>query len=264
MKLSFGASAAAPQQLRQPKTAKFPELKAADVAAFYRAARIGGDYFDFIVVGRKLVFILMDVAGKRDAALHVAAAVQDSVQTRAPKLFASGDDQPAVTSLVLELNKQVIEVAHGVCCAPAFVGCYDQDIHTVTYVNAGHTAGILRDEQGMADLPPNGLPLGLFSHATHDAQFCALSPGASIVLASKGLVEIRGNGFEFGMNRLREVVRESKETTAISLCREIIDAVEKFEAGPKSASSKIAAAVPGLRPPEPNDVTTVALLRNLN
>lgn len=263
MKLPFGA-AAAPEKLRQPKTAQFPEMRAGDIAALYRAARVGGDYFDFVCVDEKLLFILMDVAGQRTQALHVAAAVQDVLQQRAPELLHRGADEAAVTGLSLELNRIVLESAKGVCSAPAFLACYDQGIHTVTYVNAGHTPGLLKDAKGILELPPNGLPFGLFTHSTHDAQFCALGPGAVLLLASRGLVETRSNGNEFGMNRLRDALGATTGEHAISVCREVIEHVERYEKGPQSATAKIAAAVPGLRPPEPNDVTTVALLRNLS
>jgi serine phosphatase RsbU (regulator of sigma subunit) len=261
MKLPFGAATAS-EKLRQPKTAQFPEMRSGEVAALYRAARVGGDYFDFAKCGDKVIFVLMDVAGQRDHALHVAAAVQEVLHQRAPVLFKDGADEPAITGLSLELNRVVLDSAHGVCCAPAFLGCYDQEIHTVTYVNAGHTPGLLKDDRGTLDLQPNGIPFGLFSHSTHDAQFCALGPKAVLLLASKGLVETRSNGMEFGMNRLREALNASQGEHAISICREVIEAVERYEKGPQSATAKLAAAVPGLRPPEPNDVTTVALLRN--
>jgi serine phosphatase RsbU (regulator of sigma subunit) len=262
MKFSFGGAATAPQPVRQPKTAKFPELKHAEVAALYRAARIGGDYFDFFKPAPgKMMFMLMDVAGKRERALHVAAAVQDVLHERAPQLLAKGDDEPTVTALAHELNAAVMKAAEGICCAPAIFGTYDESIDTITYINAGHTAGLLRDAHGIAELPPNGLPFGLFTHSTHDAQFCALTEGAAIVLASKGLVESKVGSVEFGLNRLRELLANSKEDRAISLCREVIEAVETFEMMPQTATAKLAAAVPGLRPPEPNDVTAVALVR---
>lgn len=261
MKL-FAGTAAAPDPTRQPRTAKFPELKSAEAAALYRAARIGGDYFDFFKpVPGKMMFVLMDVAGKREKAMHVAAAVQDLLHDRAPHLLANRDDEPAVTTLAHELNSAVLQTAGGICCAPAFLGCYDEEIHTVTFINAGHTPGLLRDAQGVIDLKSNGLPLGLFTHSTHDAQFCALTEEAALLLPSKGLVETRSNGVEFGIHRLHDVLSHSKADRAISLCREVIEAVEEFEKAPQSASSKIAAAVPGLRPPEPNDVTVLALLR---
>ena len=206
----------------------------------------------------------MDVAGQRDHALHVAAAVQEVLHKRAPELLKAAADEPTVTGLGLELNRVVLESAHGICSAPAFLGCYDQEIHTVTYVNAGHTPGLLKDDKGILELQPNGLPFGLFTHATHDAQFCAMRPHSVLLLASRGLVETRSNGNEFGMKRLREALQATQGEHAISVCREVIEQVERYEKGPQSASSKIAAAVPGLRPPEPNDVTTLALLRNLS
>jgi serine phosphatase RsbU (regulator of sigma subunit) len=237
-------------------------MRSAEAAALYRAARVGGDYFDFFKpVHGKMMFILMDVAGKREKALHVAATVQDVLHDRAPKLLANGEDEPAITTLAHELNSAVLKSAEGVCCAPAFLGCYDEEINTVTFINAGHEPGLLRDARGVSELKANGLPFGLFTHATHDAQFCALTEGAALLLASKGLLETRSNGAEFGLTRLQEVLVRSKADRAISLCREVIEAVEVFESAPQSASAKIAAAVPGLRPPEPNDVTVVALVR---
>jgi serine phosphatase RsbU (regulator of sigma subunit) len=261
MKL-FAGTAAAQEPMRQPRTAKFPEMRSAEAAALYRAARVGGDYFDFFKpVPGKMMFILMDVAGKREKALHVAATVQDVLHDRAPKLLATGEDERAVTTLALELNSVVLKSAEGVCCAPAFLGCYDEEIHTVTFINAGHEPGLLRDAHGVSELKANGLPFGLFTHATHDAQFCALTEGAALLVASKGVFEARSNGMEFGLDRLQQVLVQSKADRAISLCREVIEAVEAFESAPQSASAKFAAAVPGLRPPEPNDVTVVALVR---
>jgi len=100
MKLPFGA-AVAPEKSRQPKTAQFPELRSGEIAALYRAARVGGDYFDFVPSGDKLIFILMDVAGQREHALHVATAVQEVLHKRAPELLKAGADEPAVTGLAL-------------------------------------------------------------------------------------------------------------------------------------------------------------------
>jgi len=136
------------------------------LAALYRAARVGGDFFDFLQVGgSKLLFVMLDIAGKREAALHIAAAAQDLFSHGGNEIFASDDveDSQAITRLLLDMNRAMIAAAGGVCCAPAFLGCYDETISTLTYINAGHTPAVLKDEEGTLLLEANGLPLGLFS-----------------------------------------------------------------------------------------------------
>jgi serine phosphatase RsbU (regulator of sigma subunit) len=260
MRLPF-SSAAAATALRKPRPAVIPTLKSAEVCALYRAARIGGDFYDFIQVNEhKMVFVLMDVAGKRDQALHIAAAAQEGFHQQAAEIFAQGtDDGASVTKLVLELNRQLIKASGGVCCAPAFVGCYEEEIGIISYVNAGHTPGLLQDQDGIVLLAANGLPLGLFSHATHDSQFCAMRSRAALVLVSKGVVEKRSGNEEFGIEKVQRMLETGRFGSAQQLCESILDSVESYEKSPTWFGPAL--QIPGLGSQEPNDATTVTLLR---
>jgi serine phosphatase RsbU (regulator of sigma subunit) len=261
MKLPFSSAAPAPTALRKPRPAVIPSIKSAEICALYRAARIGGDFFDFATIeDHKLVWLLMDVAGKRDQALHIAAAAQESFQRNAEALFTRGvDDADSTTKLILELNRELIRASGGVCCAPTFLGCYDEFTGIVTYINAGHTPGVLKDQDGTSLLEANGLPLGLFSHATHDSQFVAMRAGAAIVLVSKGVVEKRSGDEEFGIEKVRKVVEAITFSTAQQICEAVLDSVAKHEKSPSWFGPSL--SIPGLTAQEPNDATTVALLR---
>jgi sigma-B regulation protein RsbU (phosphoserine phosphatase) len=260
MKLPFSSAAAAPA-LRKPRPAVIPNLKSAEICALYRAARIGGDFFDFATIeDHKLVFLLMDVAGKRDQALHIAAAAQESFQSNAERLFSQGvDDAASTTALILELNRELIKASGGVCYAPAFLGSYDEFTGIVTYINAGHTPGVLKDQDGTLLLEANGLPLGLFSHATHDSQFCAMRPGAGMVLVSKGVVEKRSGSEEFGIEKVQKLIATNTFSTAQEICEAVLDSVDHHEKAPSWFGPAL--AIPGLGAQEPNDSTTLALLR---
>jgi Stage II sporulation protein E (SpoIIE) len=72
---------------------------------------------------------------------------------------------------------------------PAFIGCYNEDLGTVCYANAGHTAGLLRDNAGITPLEANGLPLGLFPHTMQSAASSQLEPGSALLVVSRGIVE---------------------------------------------------------------------------
>lgn len=262
MKQFFQSSAAAPSY-RQPAHTSIPEMRTAEVAAKYRAARIGGDFYDFLVIGgTKMLFVMLDIAGKRETALHSAAIAQDCFRKRGVELFGTpgAEDSASVTALLLEMNRAIIDAAlGGVCHAPAFLGCYDEEIGVLTYINAGHTPGVMKDSHGTLLLEANGLPLGLFSHATHDAQFCALEAGASIALVSTGLVEIRGGGQEFGIEGARKVVEQGSWTSAEELSTRLHDAVTEHEK--RSSFSVPGLSFAGLGRQEPNDVTVLALVR---
>jgi serine phosphatase RsbU (regulator of sigma subunit) len=262
MKLPFSSSSAVAPKLRQPEPACIPVLRQSNIAALYRAARIGGDFFDFQpVTETKLLFLLMDIAGRRDQALNIAAAAQETFRQRSRELYAtsSNEDAESMTRLLLDLNRELIRTSGGVCYAPAFLGCYDEEIGVVTYVNAGHIPGILNDSDGTLLLEANGLPLGLFSHATHDSQFCVLRPGAVLALVSKGVVERRTGDEELGLNKIRELLASSHFQTAQEVCSAILTSVEEQERSPSWFGPTL--SLPGFGAPEPNDTTTLALVR---
>ena len=112
------------------------------------------------------------------------------------------------------MNRTILQMAGGVRSCPAFMGCYNEDLGTVCYTNAGHTPGLLRDQTGITPLEATGLPLGLFSHATHSASTCALMPGAVLLIVSRGIIEAEFGGEEFGLEGVQETFRERHRQTA--------------------------------------------------
>lgn len=261
MKLPFKSSANV-QNLRKPAPSTVPALPGTELAAGYRAARTGGDFYDFVTVSEsKLLFLMLDIAGKRDTALHVAAGAQDLFRERGSAIF-SGDneDSDSITRLLLELNRKIMQDAGGVRCAPAFLGCYDEEINTLTYINAGHTPAVLKDSGGTLLLEANGLPLGLFSHATHDSQFCALDDGATLVLVSRGVTESKGLNDDFGIKRVQDILDGENYSSANAVCQMILQAVEAHQKQPSRFGPALNIA--GLGGEEPNDITTLALMRS--
>ena len=251
MRLPFQSPA--PQRtLRRPQPTLVPELENSSISAQYRAARVGGDFYDFLLTeSGRLLFLLLDVAGKREQALDIAAAVQDGMRARAVYLFRDHDvnEADALPALLIELNRLIIHAAGGVRCAPAFLGCYTEEFGTLAYINAGHTPALLKDQDGVRRLEANGFPLGLFSHATHDALITAIPPGAALLLVSRGLVESKAGSKEYGIERLAACVSKLPFDDAQHLCNQVLSAVKTFtESSWRHKESE-------------NDVTTLALVR---
>lgn len=247
MRLPF-QKATAVAQYRQPTPSPIPEIPGAEIAAVYHGTRIAGDFYDMIALGdTRFAFVLIDVAGEKDSGQAIAATVQDEFRGRAPELL-SGDDineAEAVSELTLHLNRVILEAAGGVRCTPAFVASYNESLGVVFYCNAGHTPGTLRDSAGVWELGATGLPLGLFSHAIHDAQVSTLEQGAALLLVSRGLIESRAGRKEFGFERVKQVLQGANCGTAQELCAQIMEAVYQFTG----------------KPPRHDDVTTLALKR---
>jgi sigma-B regulation protein RsbU (phosphoserine phosphatase) len=247
MRFPFQKAATA-VQFRQPTPSPIPEIPGAEIAAVYHGTRVAGDFYDMIALGdNRFLFLMIDVAGEKESGQAIAATVQDEFRARAPELFRSEDinEAEAVSDLTLHLNRVILDSAGGVRCTPAFVASYNETLGVVFYCNAGHTPATLRDSAGTWELGATGLPLGLFSHAIHDAQVSTLEQGAALVLVSKGLIESRAGRKEFGFDRVKQVVEAAKRDSAQELCAQVMEAVYRFTG----------------KPPRHDDVTTLALLR---
>ena len=233
----------------EPTQAAVPKLRDADLAALYYGERVGGDFYDFIRVSpHRVVFGLLDVAGRSGQNGTILSAVQETFRTQAQSLLAEDNvnEAEAMTRICLQLNRAVIQAAGGIHSCPAFAGCYNENLGVVCYFNAGHTPALVRDSNGIVELPATGLPLGLFSHATCEAPMTALAPTAGLLLVSRGVVEGRSKGEEFGLERVKETFQKSMLESAKDLCRTVIEDVRQFMR----------------TPPTHNDVTALSLIRN--
>jgi serine phosphatase RsbU (regulator of sigma subunit) len=247
--MRFPFQGAAPRAARRlPQRSPLPKMKTVETGAEYALARMGGDFYDFVELGSsRLAFALFDFAGKRDEAMEIAAAVQDVFRAQVPQLFAAEhvNDNEALAELALLLNRAILSAAGGTHHSPAFIGCLNELVGTIAYCNAGHTPGLLRHNSEVDALPANALPLGLFSHATYEPQVKVLQAGAFLLLVSRGLVESKFRGEEFGLERLRQAMLAMAPSDAPALCRQVLDRVEEFTRAPLLH----------------NDVTTIALVR---
>ena len=118
-------------------------------------------------------------------------------------------------------------------------GVLKPDTGTVTF--DGHDLGALpphrRSRLGLARTFQN---LQLFASMT------VLEPGAVLLLVSRGVVEARCQGNEFGVEGVSATLEHVNAPSAQRLCVAILDSVERFMCAP----------------PTHNDVTALALVRS--
>jgi serine phosphatase RsbU (regulator of sigma subunit) len=224
----------------EPEPGEFPKIEGAEIAATTYGKRVAGDFYDSLRVGpERILFGLLDVAGRRETNQQILSAAQQIFRTLGTELFSPPDinESEAMTTLCLRLNRGIMEAAAGVHACPAFIGCYHERFGTLCYTNAGHTPGLLRDSAGIAELGSTGLPLGLFSHATLDAPTVGLEKGAVLQLVSRGVVEgkckdDKAEDLEFGLDRVKERLRANPSSSAEALSASILNAVGEFTCEP--------------------------------
>jgi serine phosphatase RsbU (regulator of sigma subunit) len=205
---------------------EFPAIDGAGIAAAFSGKRVAGDFYDAIRANHKRVlFGLLDVAGRREHTAEILGAAQQIFRTQGAALFASPDinESEAMTGLCHLLNRGVQEAAGGVRSCPGFLCCYNEE--------SGHTPGLLRDHSGVTQLPSTGLPLGLFSHATSDAPIVGIEPGAALLLVSRGVLEGKcmnhaARDPEFGLERTTELLRQDSLLSPQALCTSVLNAVD--------------------------------------
>jgi sigma-B regulation protein RsbU (phosphoserine phosphatase) len=221
----------------EPVPTVFPKIEGADIAAVFAGKRVAGDFYDSVRVSpERVLFGLLDVAGRRQDNRGILTAAQEIFRNFGTELFSRLDinESDAMTELSLRINRGLIESSSGVRPCPAFIACYHEKFGTLCYTNAGHTPGLLRDSRGTIELSSTGLPLGLFSHATCDAPTVGMENGAALLLVSRGVVECSGHheksAEEFGWNRVKGLLQAVPLSTAQALCTSILTAADQFSA----------------------------------
>ncbi|HEY6103050.1 MAG TPA: SpoIIE family protein phosphatase [bacterium] len=175
-----------------------PELPGIAIAARYLPARmeteVGGDWYDaFPLQDGRIGLVMGDVAGRGVEAGAVMGQLQNALRA-----YAMEGHEPG--TLMERLNHMM--EAHGM--ATVFYLVFDPDHWTVRYANAGHPPAIVCAPDGTVEMLEGGasLPLGGSFGAVYREATRAIMPGSTIVLYTDGLIELRGEPIDAGMDRL--------------------------------------------------------------
>jgi len=220
----------------EPVPSEFPKIEGAEIAAATYGKRVAGDFYDSLRVSpERILFGLLDVAGRRETNQSVLSAAQTIFRNLGVDLFSAPDinEADAMVELCVSMNRGIMEAAKGIRSCPAFIGCYHEKFGTLCYTNAGHTPGLLRDSTGVVELASTGLPLGLFSHATSDAPIIALGKGAALLLVSRGVVEGSckpddAEDLEYGLGQVKERFLADPSKDPKELSATILNKVGEF------------------------------------
>ena len=215
---------------KQVQTRLFPQalppLSTLDYCGIcVQARQVGGDYFDFLDLGReRLGLVVGDISGKGIAAALLMANLQANLRSQC----AIALDQPQ--RFLQLVNRLFYENSTDSAYATLFFAEYDDRVRRLRYANCGHLSAILLRHDGTLErLHSTCTVLGLFKEWDCSTTECPLSCGDTFALYTDGITEsFNVAGEEFGEHRLIESLRRHRDQSSSVLVDSIIDDVKKF------------------------------------
>ena len=192
-----------------------------------QARQVGGDYFDFLDLGRqRLGLVVGDVSGKGIAAALLMANLQANLRSQCalalthPELF------------LRSVNRLFYENTTDSAFASLFFAEYDDQSQRLRYANCGHLSGlILRADNSCERLGSTATLLGLFREWDCGISECELEAGDLLALYTDGITEACDDrGEEFGEETLIERLHQHRTQPCQSALEAITQEVRTFGA----------------------------------
>lgn len=211
---------------------KQPVLETLDYAGgCLQARQVGGDYYDFVDLGRGRVgLVLADISGKGMAGALLMANLQANL--RGQYAIAS-DDLPR---LLRSVNQLFYDNTAENQYATLVFADYTDATRRLRYANCGHFPPLLVRATGAVDeLMPTATVLGLFEEWDTPTCDVFLHPGDVVVMYTDGVLEAANEQDEqFGSERLLDTIRAHRHEPAASIVSAVHAAVQAFSAGAPS------------------------------
>jgi serine phosphatase RsbU (regulator of sigma subunit)/catechol 2,3-dioxygenase-like lactoylglutathione lyase family enzyme len=212
-----------------------PVLSTLEYAAVCIQARhVGGDYYDFLELGRdQLGLVVGDVCGKGVAAALLMANLQAHLRNQCAS-YSSRPYVPFVLEqpqrFLLSVNRLFYENTADSAFATLFFAEYNDKTRRLRYANCGHLPALLLRPDGQLErLEPTCTVLGLFKGWDCSAGEWNFSPGDTVAFYTDGVTEsVNPDGEEFGEARLVEALRRHRNLPLPNLLASLVDTVRSF------------------------------------
>jgi phosphoserine phosphatase RsbU/P len=212
-----------------------PALKSLDCqGACFQAREVGGDYYDFLDLGRERVGVVIgDVAGKGTAAALLMANLQAHLRNLSLMYWyrpyaPMSLEQPG--RLLQAVNRLLYENTSEGAYSTLFFAEFDDSTRWMRFVNCGHPpALLLRSDNRIERLESTSTVLGLFRGWDCGIGECQLLEGDTLALYTDGVTEAVNDAEEqFGERRLVEALRQHRHLPPAALVASLADEVRRF------------------------------------
>lgn len=193
----------------------------------------GGDYYDFIPIGRggdkRIGIVVGDVSGHGISSALLMASVRASLRQRA---FLPGD----TADIISDVNHQLVaDVEDTGQFMTMFFMTLDIESRRIDWVRAGHDPAILYtlDSDSFEELGGPGIALGVDGRWNFDAnEKEGFSGGRIIFLGTDGVWEVRNrNGEMLGKEAVCDTIRKNSRSSANDILEAIFTTLGDFIGG---------------------------------
>ncbi len=209
----------------------FPERKELDLfASMTPAKEVGGDLYDFFLMGDRLYFCIGDVSGKGIPASFVMSTVRNLFR-------AIGKEEAAPCEIARRLNDTLSEENESMMFVTAFFGVLDLASGRMEFCNCGHNPPVIfsGDNPAFLECIPN-TAIGVCPGMEFKGQEIADFRGRKIFLYTDGLSEAADAEFEeFGEARILSTLTEGAFADARSTVEGMSAAVAAHVGGAEAS-----------------------------
>ena len=207
---------------------RLPAMQTLEYAgACIQAHQVGGDYHDFLDLGRgRLGLAIGDISGKGIAAALLMANLQANLRS----LCAIALDEPE--RLLRSVNQLFYENTSESAYATLFFAEYDDRLRRLRFANCGHLPALLFRRDGTIEkLDSTCTVLGLFKEWDCSIIELGLFSGDMLALYTDGITEsFNQAGEEFGEQRLIDALQRFRELPPAALIASVVTEVQEFSA----------------------------------
>jgi sigma-B regulation protein RsbU (phosphoserine phosphatase) len=125
------------------------------------------------------------------------------------------------------VNELILADARSDLFVTVFYGAWNPASGELVYANAGHNPPLLARADGtLVELQSRGIALGVVDHIAPESGTVHLEPGDVLLLYTDGIVDALNHEDQpFGLQRVRQVLLETRSMTANSVVNRMMSAV---------------------------------------
>lgn len=203
--------------------AQAPAIKGFEIAGRSQPAEIvGGDLYDYFQFdGDGFGVCIGDASGH---GMPAALLVRDVVTG----LRMGIEEGKRIVYTFKKLNRVIHRSIYSTRFISLFYCEIDSDGH-MHYVNAGHPSPLLLSGEVIQELEPTGMIFGALTELDIYQTYTKMEPNSILVLYTDAIIERKdGKGHSFGVNRLKNLIRQNRHRSAQKILDGILNEANIF------------------------------------
>ena len=218
---------------------ELPEVDGWEIAAFFKAAReVAGDFYDaFLLPDGNLLCVIGDVCDKGVGAALFMTLFRSLIRaTSTSDISCSGENVLTLTPAerlqhVISFTNNYIAETHGEASmfATIFIGIFDLQNSTLTYMNCGHESPFwIQGGGSVTPLLPTGLAVGLIPGAKFSVKEISMGKNDLLLAFTDGIPDaVNVDKTSFGKERLLELIK-CNDVIPVTLLKNIEEQLCQF------------------------------------